>query len=221
MSKRCTLFRRTSRLHGSTLLSRGRSAVCGGATGLHFITVYLWKAETELGLLTAGNGGGGGCLMQAQSYQWWQLFVSWMSHTHTPTQTKGMTDTGPCQTPPASSTPVQIHIETNIFNLFLIHKLLMAMHISIFHTANNQTSDHYLKSIYYSHITDCRPVQSQTFLEFNSYQKYSICGHNLRTLMTAYKHRSLQLGRERATVLIAIKITRLVLQDRFHWAQCK
>lgn len=84
----------------------------------------------------------------------------------------------------------------------------MAMHISIFHTANNQTSDHYLISIYYSHITDCRPVQSQTFLEFNSYQKYSICGHNLRTLMTAYKHRSLQLGRERATVLIAIKITR-------------
>lgn len=58
----------------------------------------------------------------------------------------------------------------------------MAMHIFLFfHTANNQTSDHYLISIYYSRIGNCHPVQSQTFLEFNSYQKFSLCGHNLRT----------------------------------------
>lgn len=163
-----------------------------------------------MGLLTARNGGGGGGSGRAQSSRWWQLFVSWMSHTHTHT-----TDKRPCQTPAASSTPVQIHIETNIFNLFLIYKKKKKTHgnayISIFHTANNQTSDHYLISIYYSGIRNCHPVQSQTFLEFNSYQKYSLCGHNLRTLMTANKHWSLLLGRELTTVLIAIK-----KQDSFY-----
>lgn len=73
---------------------------------------------------------GGGCLVQAELPM--MAAVRFMNITHTRAHTQGMTDTGPCQTPPASSTPVQIHIETNIFNQFLIHKLLMAMHIFLF-----------------------------------------------------------------------------------------
>lgn len=169
----------------STLQWQGGSAVSGGATGLRFLMVSLWKAETEMGLLTARNGRGGFWLGSEFTMM---AAVCFMNVTHTHTHT---TDKRPCQTPAASSTPVQIHIETNIFNLFLIYKKKKThgnAYISIFHTANNQTSDHYLISIYYSGIRNCHPVQSQTFLEFNSYQKYSLCGHNLRTLMTANKH---------------------------------
>lgn len=84
---------------------------------------------------------------------------------------KGMTDTGQCETPPASSTPVQIHIENekqhnvcqSVFCFFLSTRMNGNAYIHIFHTATNQASDHNLILIlYYSHIKDCCPMQSQT-----------------------------------------------------------
>lgn len=113
-----TFQRCVSRECRSTLLWQGGWAVSGGATGLHFLLVSLWKAETELGLLTDINGGGGG----SGSEFTMMAAVCFMNVSHTHSHTLSITDKRPCQTPPASSTPVQIHVETNIFNLFLIYK---------------------------------------------------------------------------------------------------
>lgn len=83
----------------------------------------LWKGETELGLLTAGNGGSG-----AGSELVMMAAVHLMSlQAKKKKKKKGMTDTGLFETPPASSTPVQIHVEKNnimYVNLFVffIHK---------------------------------------------------------------------------------------------------
>lgn len=195
--KRCTLS--NAAFHASAgLRCSGREAGLS-LVALRVCTFYwfLFGKQRQSWVFSQLEMGGGGVWSGSEFTM--MAAVCFMNVSHTHSHTLSITDKRPCQTPPASSTPVQIHVETNIFNLFLIYKKKKPYgnaYISIFHTANNQTSDHYLILIYYSRIRNCHPVQSQTFLEFNSYQKYSLCGHNLRTIMTAYKHRSLLLGRE-------------------------
>lgn len=49
-------------------------------------------------------------------------------------------------------------------SICFIHKTNGNIYVPIFHTANNQASDQTLILIlYYSHIKDCCPMQSQTY----------------------------------------------------------
>lgn len=84
--ERCALSDAAFHVNRSTLQWQGGSAVSGGATGLHFLMVSLWKAETELGLLTARNGGGWGCLVGLRVHNDGScLFHECLTHTHTHT----------------------------------------------------------------------------------------------------------------------------------------
>lgn len=65
----------------------------------------LWKGETELGLLTAGNGLGGGLRAGNDG----SCSFNEGSSPKKQNKKRGMTDTGLCEKPPASSTLVQIH----------------------------------------------------------------------------------------------------------------
>lgn len=182
--------------------------VSGGATGLHFIMCFLFGRERQnwafSQLEMGGSGAGSELVMMAA--------VHLMSLQEKKKEKKGMTDTGLCETPPASSTPVQIHVEKNnimYVNLFFfIHKNKWQSIYSYFSYCqqSSQWPSTNIDIILLSHKRLLPHAISDFFLEFNSYQKYSLSGYYFfLNKMTAYKHWSLQLRREFTTILIAIK----------------
>lgn len=124
----------------------------------------LWKGETELGLLTAGNGGSGAgseLVMMAAVHLMSLQAKKKKKKRHDRHGTIWNTTSlihscaNPCWK--------KQHNVCQSVCFFLSTKTNSNAYIPIFHTANNQASDHHLILIlYYSHIKDCCPMQSQT-----------------------------------------------------------
>lgn len=108
----------------------------GGATGLHFIMCFLFGRERQ-----------NWAFSQLETGVWYRLIAGndgSCSFNECPSK---KTDTGH-ETPPASSTPVQMHVEkqhTVRWSVFFLHKMKLNgnAYIPMFHTTN-QASDHNL-----------------------------------------------------------------------------